>query len=202
MCHVEHRHDGVVAKQRGELLAAAIDYAARVGLDGFSLRACAAAIGTSHRMLGYHFGTRDELVSTIIDTVSAQQRAVLDAFVATRPTDTPVTSADIEAAFQQLLADEGQLRLVALLGEAVYRVARHPGRYSGAAPTYEAIVQLWTPHLEALFGLGVLPVDQRVARIRLAVAVLVGLSVDYLGTRDARAYVGAYREWVRLNLGR
>ena len=34
--------------------------------------------------------------------------------------------------------------------------------------------------------------------MRLSVAVLVGLSLDYLGSGNAHAYADAYRDWVRL----
>lgn len=87
------------------------------------------------------------------------------------------------------------------MAEATYRIARHPGRYRGDAATYEAIVDLWAPSLTPLFELDALPPDRRQARLRLAVAVLVGMSVDYLGSRNAQAYVAAYREWIRLTLG-
>ena len=68
-------------------------------------------------------------------------------------------------------------------------------------PTYEDIVALWTPHLTMLLALDRLPEAQREARVRLSVAVLVGLSLDYLGSGNAHAYADAYRDWVRLNLG-
>lgn len=59
--------------KREALLTAATDYALETGLIGLSLRPVAAAIGTSDRMLIYHFGTRDALVSAI--TTSSGQRA-------------------------------------------------------------------------------------------------------------------------------
>lgn len=52
-----------------------------------------------------------------------------------------------------------------------------------------------------LLALDRLPEAQREARARLSVAVLVGLSLDYLGSGNAHAYADAYRDWVRLNLG-
>jgi AcrR family transcriptional regulator len=44
---------------KAELLAAVIAHLADHGLAGATLRSIAAAIGTSHRMLIYHFGSRD-----------------------------------------------------------------------------------------------------------------------------------------------
>ena len=44
----------------------ATDYALRHGLIGLSLRPLAASLGTSDRMLLYHFGTKDDLVAAIL----------------------------------------------------------------------------------------------------------------------------------------
>jgi AcrR family transcriptional regulator len=45
-----------------ELLEQATDHVLEHGLIGLTLRPLAAAIGTSDRMLIYHFGSRDALV--------------------------------------------------------------------------------------------------------------------------------------------
>ena len=46
--------------------SAATDYVLEHGLIGLSLRPLAAALGTSDRMLLYHFGTKDALVAAIL----------------------------------------------------------------------------------------------------------------------------------------
>jgi len=53
--------------KRDELAQAATDHALEHGLIGLSLRPLAAAIGTSDRMLIYHFGSKDELVDAVLD---------------------------------------------------------------------------------------------------------------------------------------
>jgi AcrR family transcriptional regulator len=53
-------------RRRDELAEQATDYALEHGLIGLSLRPLAAAIGTSDRMLVYHFGTKDALIAEII----------------------------------------------------------------------------------------------------------------------------------------
>ena len=45
---------------------AATDYVLQEGLIGLSLRPLAASLGTSDRMLLYHFGTKDDLVAAIL----------------------------------------------------------------------------------------------------------------------------------------
>src|SRR6476620_8448708 len=59
-----------------ELLAQVTDYVLSEGLIGLTLRPLADAIGTSDRMLIYHFGSRDELVS---DVVAESTRRAIEA---------------------------------------------------------------------------------------------------------------------------
>jgi len=54
------------ASRRELLASAATDYALEHGLVGLSLRPLAAAIGTSDRMLLYHFAGKDDLVATML----------------------------------------------------------------------------------------------------------------------------------------
>ena len=53
--------------RREALLAACTDHVLAEGLIGLSLRPLAKAVGTSDRMLIYHFGSRDGLVAAIVD---------------------------------------------------------------------------------------------------------------------------------------
>ena len=52
--------------RRDELLDQVTDHVLEHGLIGLTLRPLAAAIGTSDRMLIYHFGSRDALVSAVV----------------------------------------------------------------------------------------------------------------------------------------
>src|SRR5918998_3763900 len=62
---------------RERLLAAAMRHVAEHGVGNLSLRGLAAALGTSHRMLIYHFGSREGLLIEVIRAVEAGQRAAL-----------------------------------------------------------------------------------------------------------------------------
>ena len=64
--------------RRRELLDALIEAFAHGGIGGRSLRDVAAAVGTSHRMLLHHFGSRDELLVSIVEEVERRQAATLD----------------------------------------------------------------------------------------------------------------------------
>lgn len=52
--------------RRDALTAAATDFVLEHGLIGLSLRPLAAEVGTSDRMLLYHFGTKDDLVAAVL----------------------------------------------------------------------------------------------------------------------------------------
>src|SRR3954466_15078923 len=54
---------------RDEIAEAATDYVLERGLIGLSLRPLASALGTSDRMLLYHFESKDDLVATILRTI-------------------------------------------------------------------------------------------------------------------------------------
>ena len=62
---------------RAELLDRVVADVAEHGLTDRSLRDIAAAVGTSHRMLLYHFGSRQGLVAAIVQSVEAAQRQLL-----------------------------------------------------------------------------------------------------------------------------
>ncbi|MFV1364158.1 helix-turn-helix domain-containing protein [Mycolicibacterium elephantis] len=64
-------------ERRQELLDALVAEFARAGIGDRSLREVAAAIGTSHRMLLHHFGSRDELLLSIVEEVERRQMALL-----------------------------------------------------------------------------------------------------------------------------
>ena len=55
-----------MTERRVELAEGATDYVLEHGLIGLSLRPLAAALGTSDRMLLYHFSDKDDLVATVM----------------------------------------------------------------------------------------------------------------------------------------
>jgi AcrR family transcriptional regulator len=66
-----------VSGRREQLAELATDYALEHGLIGLSLRPLAEALGTSDRMLLYHFEDKDDLVVTILRTTSDRSVAGL-----------------------------------------------------------------------------------------------------------------------------
>jgi AcrR family transcriptional regulator len=64
-------------ERRKELLDAVVNECAARGIGDRSLRDVAAAVGTSHRMLLHHFGSREELLLAIVEEVERRQRTLL-----------------------------------------------------------------------------------------------------------------------------
>ena len=69
-------------ERRQALLDALVTEFAGRGIGDRSLRDIAEAVGTSHRMLLHHFGSRDELLLAIVEEVERRQMAVLDSLPA------------------------------------------------------------------------------------------------------------------------
>ena len=63
--------------RREEIAEAATDYVLEHGLIGLSLRPMAAQLGTSDRMLLYHFGTKDDLVAAVLRTSTDRSSAII-----------------------------------------------------------------------------------------------------------------------------
>ena len=62
---------------RSTLLDKVIAHAAAHGIGDSSLRELATAVGSSHRMLIYHFGSSDGLIAAIATAIEQQQRDML-----------------------------------------------------------------------------------------------------------------------------
>ena len=88
---------------RDRLLAAAIAHVESHGVGDLRLRELAAAIGTSHRMLIYHFGSKEGLVVALVHAVEAAQRAFLTQLFA----DPSVEPAEAVRTMWRRLADPG-----------------------------------------------------------------------------------------------
>lgn len=74
-----------MAGPREELLQKAIGYFAENGVRDTSLRTLASAIGTSQRMLSYHFGSREDLLIAVIESVIAADAQLLTELFDTEP---------------------------------------------------------------------------------------------------------------------
>jgi AcrR family transcriptional regulator len=72
-------------ERRSALLDACTRHVLDCGLDGLSINTLAAAAGTSARMLIYHFGTKDQLMSEVLQQARQEQQALFAGLLQHRP---------------------------------------------------------------------------------------------------------------------
>jgi AcrR family transcriptional regulator len=66
-----------VSAAREDLLARCVAWFAEHGVGDTSLRTLATSVGTSHRMLLYHFGSREGLLAAVVESVEQGERDLL-----------------------------------------------------------------------------------------------------------------------------
>jgi AcrR family transcriptional regulator len=175
------------ARQR--LLAATIDHVAVHGLADISLRSLAAAIGTSHRMLIYHFGSKEGLLVEVVRTLEARQREALEAF----SSDPAESLADVMRRMWRDLSDPSRWPHERLFFEMYGQALQ--GR-PGTAPLLEGIVDSWLDEASKVAARhGLDPAATR-AHARLGVATMRGLLLDLLATGDRAAVDRAMEEFI------
>ena len=167
---------------RSRLLDDVIAHAGVHGLADTSLRQLAEGVGTSHRMLIHHFGSKEQLLVAVVHEVERRQR---DALVDLgRETD---DMAELGRLFWERLADPELAPLERLFFElSSQALLERPW----ARDFLDGIVEDWIGPVAELLGAEGLDAATARARARLSVAVSRGLLLDLLATGD-RAGVDA-----------
>ena len=176
---------------RERLLAAAIDHVATHGLADLSLRGLAAAIGTSHRMLIYHFGSKEGLLVELIRAVEQRQRDAL----AQLELSPDATLADLGRAFWRRLTDPALWPHERLFFEVYGQALR--GRAPATSLLDDDIASWLRPGVRTLADTG-MPADRAEALARLGLAAARGLLLDLLATGDRRAVTEAFELFLSL----
>ncbi len=176
-------------KQR--LLEAAVDYVADQGIGEKSLRQLAAALGTSHRMLIYHFGSKEGLLVEIIKTVEARQLAVL-ADLAVVADESP---GDAARRFWQRIANPSLWPNERLFFE-VYGQALQ-GR-PGTTHLLDDVIHSWVRPLTELMTAQGFPEEQARNLARLGLAASRGLLLDLLATGDRAGVDAAMEQFITM----
>ena len=197
MYHMVHFAPVSVQSPRERLLEAAIDYVADNGITDLSLRQLAGALGTSHRMLIHHFGSKEGLWVAIVREVERRQREVLAAMIPA-VADDPV---EAMRAYWRHISDPSLWPNERLFYELYGQAIR--GR-AHTAEMLDGIVEDWVaPAAEINMAMG-LDAEQARAHARLGVAVTRGLLLDLVATRDVdgvnaamEAFIDVYAAWLR-----
>jgi AcrR family transcriptional regulator len=160
---------------RKKLLDAAIGHIAERGLSDLSLRELAAAIGSSHRMLIHHFGSREGLWVAVVREVEERQRIAL----AAREPDPSRPLEDVLRDFWRHISDPSLWPNERLFYE-IYGQALQ-GR-PGTTELLDGIIDDWLEPAALAYEAYGVPQPRAVAR--LAIAVTRGLLLDLLATGD------------------
>ncbi len=163
---------------RERLLAATIDHVAAHGIGDLSLRQLAAAIGTSHRMLVYHFGSKEGLLVEVVRAVEARQRQAL------ADLDDGSPPAEQARRMWRRLADPSMWPLERLFFELYGQALQ--GRTHTTELLDGIVDDMARPLAEILIRQGH-PAAGAPARARLGIAVVRGLLLDLLATGDRAA---------------
>ena len=170
------------SQARERLLEAAVEQALQGGIIGQSLRQVAAAIGTSHRMLLYHFGSRDGLLAAICNTINESVTGSLDRW------------GDPRALFRHFTDPEAwpwDRLFIELYAHALFGGP-------GSDEFFDASVHRW---IDGLAGqLVEQGGDEATARIRarLHLAVARGLLLDLLATEERDEVDQAFEHYLQL----
>jgi AcrR family transcriptional regulator len=175
-------------RPREVMLAKVVAWFTTHGVLDTSMRTLAAGIGTSNRMLNYHFGSREELLAAVIERVCESEREALDRFV--REIDDPVAAgeeywghvADTARVFAPLFYE---LSAHAMYGKAYADDLRQVLTDAWLSGFAEAFARVTTPeHAERL--------------ARLCLAVGRGVLFEMALTGDRRAADAAIDEFTAM----
>jgi AcrR family transcriptional regulator len=180
-------HSAMTASQpRDRLLAAAVEQAMRGGIADLSLRELAAAIGTSHRMLLYHFGSREGLLVAVAQAVEEAERARFLSWGMTADDARRIWARLSDPALWPAERLFFELYVQALLGRL------------GDERFLDSAIEGWiAPVAAAMVEAGASEATARVDA-RLGLAVIRGLLLDLLASGDRDGVTEAHERFLRL----
>jgi AcrR family transcriptional regulator len=170
---------------RSALLNQCVQFLTRNGFSQLSLRQIAAGAGTSHRMLIYHFGSREGLLAAVVNQVESDQRVALAAMA--RDIDDPV---ELGRRFWQRLADPSLAGAERLFFE-IYAQSLYERDWTESFRA--TVIAAWAGPIEDLFVHYGFTRDEARIRSRLGIAASRGLLLDLLLTGE-RGVVDAAAE--------
>ena len=172
---------------RDRLLAAAVAQAMQGGIADLSLRELAAVIGTSHRMLLYHFGSREGLLAAVTLAVEAAERTTL--------ADVGAVGADDARRFWARYSDPRLWPQERLFFELYVHALR--GR-PGTEGFLDHVVTGWLEPLTAAIASGGTSPQIAPTAARLSMAVTRGLLLDLLATHDIDGVTAAFELFLQI----
>jgi len=171
---------------KDRLLDSVVEHALQHGIVDARLREIATAIGTSHRMLIYHFGSREGLLVAVVREVERRERQAL--------TSGPL-SPDGARQLWDRLADPAMYAQERLFFEIYARALLNRPETEGFLT--EAIDSWTAPIIESMTRSGMALSTAR-AFAHLGLAVTRGLLLDLLATGDRTVTTQAFEIFTSL----
>jgi AcrR family transcriptional regulator len=163
-----------VTERRDDLLQRVVKAAARGGLAQRSLRDLAAKVGTSHRMLIHHFGSREGLLAAVVQAVERDQNE--------RLAELPDDAAEAIRVSWRRFSVPSLWPIERLFFECYARGAQ------GEAPFNRLVPALVEQTLAAVSTRADVSANEEGrAAARLGLAVIRGLLLDLVATGDRKA---------------
>ena len=176
---------------REALLARAIGHFAEHGIGDTSLRALGDSIGTSHRMLIYHFGSRDGLLAAVVDTVEQGARDTLARMVEEARSDADPVAAGLR--YWQLVTDDALV-----YGPLFFELTSHAMLgLPHAVDVRDRLVSTWLEALTSMWTARGVPKGRARQQATLDLATARGLLHDLLLTGDRKRVDAAMRRYAR-----
>lgn len=172
-----------------DMLLTVIEYMRREGRVDLSLRQLAEGAGTSHRMLGYYFGDREQLLGYVMRQLSAEYLA---RFVGRRPT----SRVEAIRGTWEMFRDPNNRLQTQLLFTLSRAAAERP---DVPIPALTSDLDRFATGLTALGTLEGLDEARAKREARLIVATLLGLYLDFFITQGSPQVDESYEaliEWV------
>jgi len=174
---------------REDLLARAVAWFTANGIGETSLRSLGTALGTSHRMLIYHFGSREGLVTAVVEYVERRERDLLAELVAAG--DDPYEAG---WRFWSQVADTAST-----FAPLYFELAGHAMQLRPHAEALRRwLAEGWSDALAELYVRAGHPPDRAADLARMSLAMARGLLFDVAITGDRAAADRAMTEWVDL----
>lgn len=176
---------------RETLLAAAKEYVRQYGLTDVPLRQIAAELGTSHRMLSYHFGSKEGLMEELMKSLEEDSMR----FFAELRDDQRIGPVEKLRRFWRFISSPERAAGSRLWIDVFSQALRGRGYADDLLP---GVIDSWLEPLGYICTqLGSTP-EQAKLDGRVVLGVVHGLAVDWLATNDQKAADLAFARFLEI----
>jgi AcrR family transcriptional regulator len=177
-----------VATRKQELLEELLGYLVKHGVADVSLRPMAAAVGTSARLLIFHFGSKERLLTEVLELVQARlQRSLADLLAAEHAAE---RAAPLRLFWDWALKDANFVQLRLLYQLQV--LAAHDQKTYGKYLKKNSVS--WLETVQAVLK----PSQRSPLLATLIVAVFDGLFIEVMSSGDRRRTSAAIDEFIAM----